>query len=1208
MPILTPTKSLTSIILREFFPAAAAASTSPILAATYLGPIRTVVPAKTGILGGFDPGTLPPVFSNIPGRVGFQLTWSGAGGTATVELKFGRVTHFAAFVSGTFPETALEVVTGFINAIKADVQTAELIESYIIDSITTSGEATVIQVSFVFSRVAYSLGIFPPIETPSAPVAPAVVKKFDGTGAALGAGDKIDPVRQPKMNFAFPTLKTTWSKIHVKELKHQVLFGLDTEEERYYFDSPQDSQVALANEIAVATQPSQLSYLGDAYHAGILTDLTTITITEDPIPGTQRVTALDVSTGIEYELRHFSDKEATVGTVAASSEFEYTVVGAGSVDGAYEKGDVISFNASSVFLSTVLAVPGASFMIRATYAPRRFVTPQPAFNYKAILPGEIQEIVSATLDQFSVNESASTFILAEKLSPGDVTDISYSKSVQFDSAPFAPIYEVKRKLKVFNAAAATQFAVGPSMAVAFNVSDFGFPSIDLAGTMADAGTILKNQSGFAGLTLVSGGAGPHVPAVDDYTYDSATGRIIFYNDGPTEGATLLTRTTIQILLNGHLPFREINLAPNFNKALTIDASTSSIGTTFHLNAPGGVQAPNLLPLVSVVVTASDSSILLDPADYTVDAEDGSITAASATFISAVKNPLSVSVQYSPNVIFRAPPTLTFKGVSTAPAYWAAIFPPSIADIGGGRFRVYVSKHPTDILPVGEYLINATVAYPVSPEIQLEFMAERNDLDGKLYVFNSPEQITENSDLTDTYAGATITPDLTPANPTLHATVIGISVGAGEVVFMGVGDMTPTRSQKILQRLEREFNPYHIVAISQDEDSILALVGAHINKVVETFAGTQVHLNAGKLRVMYVTFDQRNDLQILPELTKDVASGKARIIKGLSGGIQILTDLATAAGINPGDYIEVYESDVSTPNSLTVSGGIVPNRIKPKAIKIDGIDITSGIRFNVSDVSLPSFLTFAANYPLVRPFPYRIIRRQDDFTLATNLHDKAEAIGLANGGRRRWIRQPDLVVLDDGGTDRILPGYYRSVVEAAMRAANLPHQGFSRFPLSLLVGVERNLGFYSNDDVINVMTDGGIDYAVQEVPNGPVFSLQQLTADRTNQFTQAPTVTQIMDFTAYALYFAMKVYLGVTNISDETLDMMAVTGQATINRMRLIRESKLGPMVLRGTLTKIEPLPETAQNSGVIIKFSILPARATETIEMDLFIDTESTPI
>lgn len=510
--------------------------------------------------------------------------------------------------------------------------------------------------------------------------------------------------------------------------------------------------------------------------------------------------------------------------------------------------------------------------------------------------------------------------------------------------------------------------------------------------------------------------------------------------------------------------------------------------------------------------------------------------------------------------------------------------------------------------IASVAISATIEYPYQPELRLEFMADRNDLDGTLFYFGTASEMAALPQLADVYASQAIAPDLTTANPTLHAASIALST-SGVSVGVGFGAFTPTRIDRILNVLQRQPNAYWLVGITQDSAAILQYIGAHIDKMVATIAGTQIHYAPGGFRVLMDTVDQRNEVQILPAPV-DTIGGTGFLVNAISGGVAVQANLVGMTGdtaqIVAGKYCEFYATDAT---GDAIGGSTTWPKQKPKRLLITDVDLSdlTAAQFTVSDPTLPPLLDPAgagdATFALKLGASFRIIDVRTDLATGEGIGEEIQAIGQAANGERRWFLQPDMVtIVDTDAQTRAVPGYYRSVVSAAVRANNLPHQGLTNFALPVLNGVHRNAGFYTDDDTILEMTSGGADYAVQSAIPGPVSSLQQMTADRLDQFTQEPTVVQVIDYTAAALKTNLGGYIGLANVTPSVMQAIGAICESTFEALKLIQAPLLGPLILRGRVIKISQLPSTARNSGVSLEVGITVPQVINEIIIKLAID------
>lgn len=1334
--IISPSKFLTGIKLREFFPVTAAANTAPPQAATLIGPIRTVVPLELGTLTDGDSDSIKPVMSSLRPSISVSTSDFHTSSGSTLNL-----CDVSIPLDGT-NITSTDLFLDLWSRVSHSPIAAKIFDSY---SITQASSAFSGSIRIFFSDYAIKNCLFPRFSMYS-----------NGVSFSLSTLGPVGSIRYPSsLTVSLPEVQENWSNLVFKKIKYQYLFNIDKEIEREYFDTTQRQIDALdayigdtSEELLACSQVEKVKTSGPTVYS--YSYPSSISLSGDPLDGSVRVTAYSFYDGTEIELRHISDKAHITGVDAVGTEYEYETDN--STDAAKTQ---ITIN-SSGSLFDIFEAKGTDFAIKV-YGLKadRYCAPLAGFKYKKLTPSGADVFVPATMSQFTIDEDTEMMTVDQIPAPSEAR-ITYGKTAKIQSLQFmdttgSPFTPVRFGPDLFKSETidASTLTIGSTL-------DLAIPGAMLVTVYNSLGSVIDSASpgSPSGTLSVDGESGvisfigaspalipannpvkidvkytPSVKFVESPTvsFNGASSTPSFWHPGkgyfvrsisptghsgidpatafikfttgsnPGSGVSAIPQVTAAGVLssvivtnggtgydNGGLLAEIWDMVSGNIGALTITFSESQYDTGKVYSFPytsadltdlgsgsfsmyRGIKNTEDL-VYSITVTAGGSGYTTAPITFT----GGGGTGAAAT---AVLSGTSVARIYitNPGHGYTSAPTVNIAGDGTLAAATALVTgvssegngsvtaigitnpgsgyssatltiggSPSMDDalatattngsnvngytithagsgyiscptvtVGGGGSSGTAISTIAGVLTIGVVSLTATTEYPVAPEVRIEFSADRSDLDGKLFVIPDVDTIQSTAEFKDVYAGQDISADLTQANLTLHAAKIASSVSQGIPVLVGIGEMTSLRSGKILQRLEREFSAYHIVALSQDSNSILSLVGAHVDKVVNTFSGDQVHLNVGKFRVLYATLDQRPEVQIAPAVNGEISTVLGKIGNSLISGLQITSSTIGLTGnlesISSGDYIEFYQDDITPKKALMAVSP--PSKKKPvaKRLKIDSIDtsVVDEITFHISDSSLPASLDFSQDYGFVRSAPFRIVRVRSDFQLATDINESVAAIGVGTNGRRRWIRQPDFVTINDDGTERIVPGYYRSVVEASVRANALPHQGMSKFPLPLLLNVNRGLGYYSDDDVINIMTDGGADYAILEFDGGPVSSLQQLTADRTNKFTQAPTVTEIMDFVALSLYNSLKIYLGVTNVYQENIEGIAATATAVLERMKTIRNDKLGPMILRYRLISIEALPITSTNSGVKLQISVAPSEANEEIDIDLFVDTEA---
>ena len=701
--------------------------------------------------------------------------------------------------------------------------------------------------------------------------------------------------------------------------------------------------------------------------------------------------------------------------------------------------------------------------------------------------------------------------------------------------------------------------------VAGGMGDYFPVSTHLGGGLYSAST-----PGFVASVVVTNGGGPYVTA-PGVTIAAPT----------TPGGRTATAAAI---LSGGAVVRVVITDPGSgyivaNPAVSFDAGAAA--------ATAVVGPVGVAQIAGVVVTDGGAGYTQgDPVTFT-DTGSG----AGATGIANVTAGVITSV------------SMTNYGTSPYTGTIGVVFG------GGGAAATGTASAATGV--IANTLISATIEYPLQPQVWLEFMADRNDLDGRLLAFQSTGEITASAVLTDVYESQAILPDITPANPTLHAAACALTASPGFPVQVGVGDFATGRIEKILTVLRSQPDAYWLVGITQDSTAALAFLGGHIDLMVATIAGTQVHFAPGGFRVMLTTLDQRNESQIIP-LAKDTTFGTGFLTNLLSGGIAMQANLTGVTGditkIEPGQYAEFYQTDAISPAANV--GSTTIERPIPRRFLITAVDVSipSASKFTLSDPSLPPSLDptgpFDTTHFLKHGAPFRIVNVREDLELGGEIRDAVELVGAAPNGRRRWIHQPDIVVLRDlDGVTKAVPGYYRAVIVGAVRASLPPHQGLTGQPLPMLVGVHRDMGFYSDDDVINLMTDGGVDYATQLNGEALVASLQELTANRLNQVTQSPMATQVADYVSKRLSRNVRPYIGRANIFDRTLAGIAALCDATLAGLKAETFPLIGPVILDGQINgSVRRLPITEDSSGIAIDVDITVPQPIDKIKFTVAVD------
>lgn len=1144
-----PSKALPGVKIKQFFPVTSSTDVTPAQAACLIGPMRTVVPGEAGILWGDYFGTYTPVV--MPGSGSWSITSDvGASVNATdvtvrfadASVSFTGATYFHAGVVQN--DSNITVLEAIVTAIQEAPIAASLIRGYRIklDNPLTDWAATL---TLLPSQFALDEGFLPSlivtVNTGSGVASTTIAGVSIQTSAVTGA---VAFSGAGTVAHDYPDLAANWSEIKTANLTPAIVFGIEEIPEKFTYDLTSRQKAAVTAFIGKSSAAQAFKRDFAVWRPDATGSAGTGTIAIDGTPGSTALTT--------------------------------------SASGAVAVGDVIR-TAAGVLVGVVRSGATTSWTLFENYvgtdiAAESFVKVSPSDSALSISfpPMEGTQRVTAL--------SVSTGVEYDLIASSDAGHTAASADYSVSGAVIGSAYPDGANLVSINMA-------GNTLATLLD-QDLIIRAVYIPEHVMSPLPVRKYAALRSGQSAVY-----EASRIDDFV--AASSVVTALPVASKAAAARMTYSAVSSLFDfadpANEPIAVLDLRPTLALSFKHDFSdnvTLTLSTLANLPNPQGSASTDI-----VIKTASGA--VVDTSTYTYNGTE--INPGSGAILSAVNNPCTVYVNCKPDVEFVGDPELKFISAGSGRTDLTPV------SLGGGFFRV---TRPTAVAPdvagdpYGAYSINATIEYPVEPEMNLEFVAERNDLDGTFVPFSSIADAAAYAAFNDSYAGQALAADTSFANPTLNALKAAISAQAGIAVYVGIGEMTALRSAPILQRLEREFDPYDIVPITQDYSSALTYIGAHIDKVVATFSGEQHHMNAGKFRVMYFTIDQRRELPVLPSTADTLASVNGKFENYSGGGIAFVANLtaytSTLANIAVGDYIEFYQ--VNTAGADSVEGGSFFDKAVAHRFQIVSLDVSTpaSSKFVVTDAVLPPELSLALKtYHIERGGAFRIVRVRSDNDVA----DGISAIAQGVKDRTRQARNPDFIDIELDGVESTVPGYYRSVVEASYRSSQLPHKGMTWRTIPLLTSVKRGTGYYSSDDTIHVMTDNGVDYAIQDRNGGPVYTLKQLTTDRTNQYTANPNVVRVMDFFALGLYNVVKPFIGKLNVNDAAVETLSAVVESFIARMKVETDKDLGGIIVDGTITNIEILDDTETNAGVAISVKIRPARQLEMIDINLYVDS-----
>ena len=188
-------------------------------------------------------------------------------------------------------------------------------------------------------------------------------------------------------------------------------------------------------------------------------------------------------------------------------------------------------------------------------------------------------------------------------------------------------------------------------------------------------------------------------------------------------------------------------------------------------------------------------------------------------------------------------------------------------------------------------------------------------------------------------------------------------------------------------------------------------------------------------------------------------------------------------------------------------------------------------------------------------------------------------------RRVSILQPAAMGALVNGQEQSVAGYYLTAGLAGMTSYYPPQQGFTQVPMK---GFTRPIG--SNDRFTEkemaTAAYGGVNFYIQDVAGGAVFSRHQLTSDNTSIVTKEFSITKALDFCAKTLRESVRGEVGPNNINKKLLETIAFKVNAVCGALS-------GAVVERLSLSKIYQVTGSDQ---IILEMSATPYRPLNNIK------------
>jgi len=165
-------------------------------------------------------------------------------------------------------------------------------------------------------------------------------------------------------------------------------------------------------------------------------------------------------------------------------------------------------------------------------------------------------------------------------------------------------------------------------------------------------------------------------------------------------------------------------------------------------------------------------------------------------------------------------------------------------------------------------------------------------------------------------------------------------------------------------------------------------------------------------------------------------------------------------------------------------------------------------------------------------------------------------GLVDGSKTRTGTAPE--VADPQ------PGYYLSCAVGGMTAGQPSQQGFTNLGIA---GIDRiyNVSSYFNETQITDLSDGGVYVFQQDNPTALPYSIHEVTTDTTGLQTSEYMVIKNIDFVATTLLNTIFGFLGIWNVTDQTIEFLNQAEQDTIDVLKQRFVSRIGAPLISATI-------------------------------------------
>ena len=234
--------------------------------------------------------------------------------------------------------------------------------------------------------------------------------------------------------------------------------------------------------------------------------------------------------------------------------------------------------------------------------------------------------------------------------------------------------------------------------------------------------------------------------------------------------------------------------------------------------------------------------------------------------------------------------------------------------------------------------------------------------------------------------------------------------------------------------------------------------------------------------------------------------------------------------------------------------------------------------NENDVVLAAYSDVIAADPVDgdTDLNYRIHRNLTKDDMVTELSTIAQSFN----SRRVVLVWPDEITVNglvDGSKTRSIsttaeaaddqPGYYLAGVVGGMTAGLPSHQGFTNLGIAGIDEITHSTRYFS-DTQITKISDAGWFVFGQDSPNALPYCIHQLTTDADTLETGEYSLVKNFDFIALFFQDILDDFLGIYNITDETMGFLKQAMNTGIDLLKLRKYAKIGAPLNDASITSL----------------------------------------